>query len=55
MRWGVAFSAALHVSIALLAYFGVPAMLAPEPMIEQPIPVDIITVAEVTALPPPET
>ncbi len=55
MRWGVAFSAALHVSLALLVYFGVPALFAPELAIEQPIPVDIITVAEVTTPPPLET
>lgn len=53
MGKGAAFSLLLHVSIVLLAFFGLPVLAKPDPVLEKPILVDIVTIAKVTNLPPP--
>ncbi len=55
MRVGAAiFSFVLHLCVALLVYFGVPAFFEPEFDMAQTIPVEIVTIADVTNPPPPE-
>ncbi len=53
MRWSAALSAALHVTVVLLVYFGVPSLFSPDAPFETPIPVVVYTVAEETTPPPP--
>ena len=53
MTRGATFSLLLHAFVVLLAFFGLPLMAKPEPMLEKPILVDIVTIAKVTNLPPP--
>lgn len=54
MRRGVTCSAVLHLAVILLAYFGLPHLLHSPPEPEQPIPVEVMTVAEKTSLPKAE-
>ncbi len=54
MTRGAASSAILHVSVALLVYFGAPSLFSPEAPIETTIPVAVYTIAELTNLPSPE-
>ncbi len=53
MTRGATFSFLFHALVVLLAFFGLPLMAKPEPMLEKPILVDIVTIAKVTNLPPP--
>lgn len=56
MRQSVFFSVLLHVAVAVIAYLGVPQLRRPPPMVDAPVVVDIVTVAEVTNAPsaPPQ-
>ncbi len=54
MYRGAIFSAFLHAAVLTLAYFGLPEMFRSDVVIEQPIPVEVVTIAEVTNAPPPE-
>ena len=54
MTRGAAFSAIIHVSVALLVYFGAPSLFAPVAPIETTIPVAVYTIRELTNLPSPE-
>jgi hypothetical protein len=51
MRRGVIGSAALHLAIILLAYFGLPHIMRPPPEMELPIPVEVVTIADKTTPP----
>ena len=53
MTKGATFSLLLHVFVVLLAFFGLPVLAKPDPVLEKPIMVDIVTIAKVTNLPPP--
>ncbi|MDP7669865.1 MAG: energy transducer TonB [Alphaproteobacteria bacterium] len=48
------YSALLHVVAFLVAWFGLPELRRNLPMLDAPIPVEIVTVAEMTNAPPPE-
>ncbi|HLI13583.1 MAG TPA: energy transducer TonB [Alphaproteobacteria bacterium] len=54
MRRGVAYSAALHVAVILLAAFGLPHLMKEPAVIDTPIPVDVVTIAEKTSPPKSE-
>ncbi len=54
MTRGAAISAILHVSVALVVYFGAPSLFTPEAPLETPIPVAVYTISELTNLPSPE-
>ncbi len=54
MTRGATISAVLHVGVALVVYFGVPSLFAPEATIETVIPVAVYTIRELTNLPSPE-
>lgn len=49
-----AFSAFLHVSVFLIAWFGLPHLLREAPLFDAPVPVEIVTIAEITNVPTPE-
>ncbi len=51
---GVSYSALLHVVAFLVAWFGLPELRRDLPMLDTPIPVEIVTIAEMTNAPPPE-
>jgi outer membrane biosynthesis protein TonB len=51
MRQGSLFSALLHLSVILLAYFGLPHLMPVTPEPEIPIPVDVVTLSDKTSLP----
>ena len=51
MRRALLFSAIFHLSIALSAIVGLPAFEREPPVIHQPIPVELISVGEITNLP----
>ncbi len=53
MRNAVIFSGLFHMAIIVLAYFGLPALFRPAPSENVPIPVEVVTIAEVTNPPPP--
>lgn len=53
MRQGLAFSVLLHVAAVVISYFGLPHLQKPPPVIEAPVMVEIVTVAEVTNAPSP--
>jgi hypothetical protein len=53
MTRGTSYSALLHVAAFLVAWFGLPALRRDLPMLDTPIPVEIVTVAEMTNAPPP--
>ncbi|MGB8275484.1 MAG: energy transducer TonB, partial [Alphaproteobacteria bacterium] len=48
------FSALMHVAILLFAYFGLPHFASLPPMVDYPVPVEIVTIAEKTNAPPPK-
>jgi len=50
---GTSYSALLHVVAFLVAWFGLPELRRDLPMLDAPIPVEIVTVAEMTNAPPP--
>src|SRR3972149_4619666 len=50
MRKGAVLSGLLHVAIALVAIFGLPSLFNP-PEAPQPIPVEVVTLAELTTPP----
>ncbi|MBE0531497.1 MAG: energy transducer TonB, partial [Rhodospirillales bacterium] len=52
MRRSVALSCAVHAAVAAVAYFGLPELRSPAPMVDTPIMVEILTVAERTNAPP---
>lgn len=54
MRRGVIYSAALHLAVFLIAYIGLPRLLREPVEIEQPIPVEIVTIADKTTPPKAE-
>jgi len=54
MYRSAAFSALLHVAVILLAYFGLPHLARELPPMDLPVPVDIVTVADITNAPPPK-
>jgi outer membrane biosynthesis protein TonB len=47
-------SAILHVSIVIFAIFGLPQLMPPPTDLEEPIPVELATLADVTTPPPPQ-
>lgn len=53
MYRGAAFSALLHVAVVAFAYFGLPQLFSSDFVVDQPIPVEIVTIAEETNVPPP--
>lgn len=53
MYRGAIFSALLHVAVAVLVLVGLPHFKRELPMVDLPVPVDIVTVAEITNAPPP--
>jgi outer membrane biosynthesis protein TonB len=53
MRRSVVVSCSLHAAVFALAYYGLPELRHPAPMIDTPITVDIVTVADKTNAPPP--
>lgn len=53
MTKGATFSLLLHVFVVLVAFFGLPVLAKPDPVLEKPLLVDIVTIAKVTNLPPP--
>ena len=52
MRRGMIFSSVLHMAIILLAVFGLPELTSTPPVVEEPIPVEMATLAEKTNVPP---
>ncbi len=48
------FSSVLHTAVILLAVFGLPHLTNPPPVIEEPIPVELATLADKTNVPEPE-
>ena len=48
MRNGIAISSTLHVGVVLAAIYGLPALVDPVDMVEQPIIVELVTIAERT-------
>ncbi|MBT5751862.1 MAG: energy transducer TonB, partial [Rhodospirillaceae bacterium] len=48
------FSALIHVVAFVIAWFGLPQLREDLPLLDTPIPVEVITVAEVTNAPTPE-
>ena len=54
MRGAIAISAVLHVSIIVIAYFGVPELSDGAEVTSVPIPVELVMIAEVTTPPPPK-
>ena len=54
MRGAIATSAALHGAIIMIAYFGVPSLFQRPEVASVPIPVELVTIAEVTTPPPPK-
>jgi len=53
MRNGFVSSALLHVSILIVAYYGVPALFEPDFTDDHPIVVDLVTISHKTSLPKP--
>lgn len=53
MRKGVLFSGLLHLAIVVIAVFGLPSLLEPVE-VQQPIPVQVVDIAEVTTPPKQE-
>ena len=51
MRAGAVFSGVLHGVVLVLAYFGLPLLVSPEPVLDTPIPVQILIVEERTMVP----
>lgn len=59
MRSGLAASATLHLVVLVATYFGVPKLFAPPPAIPAPIPVELVSLGDLTtpateAPPPPK-
>jgi outer membrane biosynthesis protein TonB len=54
MYRGSIVSALLHVAVLLFAYFGLPHFARPPLMVDYPVPVEIVTIAEKTNVPPPK-
>ncbi len=52
MRRGAFFSAVLHLAVILLAYFGLPHLMRPPLDIGEAVPVELVTLAEKTNIPP---
>ena len=48
MRSGLAVSATLHIIVLSIAYFGIPELFEPPPAIPAPIPVELISIGELT-------
>ena len=53
MRTGTTLSALLHVAVVLIAWLGLPSVLTPPIDLDQPMVVEVVTVAEETNPPPP--
>ena len=47
MTKGATFSLLLHVFVVLVAFFGLPVLAKPDPVLEKPLLVDIVTIAKV--------
>lgn len=54
MTVGVAISVLLHVVLMVVAYFGLPSLKRDDILVEVPVMVELVTVAEVTNAPQPE-
>jgi len=54
MQRGYICSALLHLAVILLAVLGLPHLVSPPPQIEEPIPVEVMTIAEKTSPPKAE-
>ncbi|MEE9139591.1 MAG: energy transducer TonB [Alphaproteobacteria bacterium] len=54
MYRGAIYSALLHGAVLAVAYFGLPEMFRSDLVIEQPVPVEVVMIAEVTNAPPPQ-
>ena len=54
MRGAVVISAGLHGALILTAYFGLPSLFQRPDVANQPIPVELVTIAEETTPPPPK-
>ena len=48
LKNGLAVSAGLHTALFLFLYFGLPSLIKPLPVHHDPIPIEIVTVAELT-------
>ena len=53
MYRGAIFSALLHIAVFLIAVIGLPHFAHELPMMDYPVPVDIVTIAEITNAPSP--
>lgn len=53
MRTGTTLSAMLHIAVVLIAWLGLPSLMKPPIDLEQPMVVEVTTVAKVTNPPPP--
>ncbi len=53
MQRSIAYSCVLHVAVFAVAYYGLPELRAPVPLMDTPIMVEIVTIAEETNAPPP--
>lgn len=51
MRRGLTYSALMHLAVFLLAYLGLPHLMKPPVAIDEPIPVEIATIADKTTPP----
>jgi outer membrane biosynthesis protein TonB len=54
MRRGVTYSAVLHLAVFLFAWLGLPHFMSPPPEISEPVPVEVVTIAEKTSVPKAE-
>ena len=48
LRGKIGVSAGLHIAFLLFLYFGLPSLMKPLPMPSEPIPIDIVDIAELT-------
>ncbi|MDA0260735.1 MAG: cell envelope integrity protein TolA [Proteobacteria bacterium] len=48
MQSSLVISATVHVGLLVVAYFGVPALFVPPPVVTAPIPVELVSIGEIT-------
>ncbi len=54
MRRSAAYSALLHLAVLLIASFGLPQLMQPPIILDQPLVVEVLPIAEKTNVPPPK-
>lgn len=54
MRRGMTYSTLLHLTVILIAFLGIPHLMRPPVEIEEPIPVEVVTIAPTTNVPKAE-